>query len=138
MGKIVIDDGKEEYTIEDKHGNVLGSFRMNASDLGMIKRYEDLANDISSISDGIDSTADSVEILTAIEQKLYAAVDKFFGSSVSADIFGITSPFTPLANGDLFYENVLSAICTLIEQETGEKLKRVNAKVAKYATKYNG
>ena len=137
MGKIVIDDGREEYEIVNKFGDIIGKFRMNPSDMGMIRRYNAFGDEISSMTEGVSEDMESEEILRKLESRLFVAFDDFFGSQVSHDIFGTTSPFSPMSNGELYFETVITAICSLIEQETGERLKKVNAKVAKYAAKYN-
>lgn len=137
MGKIVVDRGLEEYTIEDKKGNVLGKFEMNPSDMEMAKRYEEVAEAVSHIMDSVDESKDIVDILTEAEDKLSEQVDYLFNAKVSQNFFSITSPFTVLASGEFFIENVLNAIGGLIEAETGKRFKKIQSKVAKYTVKYS-
>ena len=137
MGKIIVDRGLEEYTIEDKKGNVLGSFEMNPADMEMVKRYEQVSDAVSHIADDVDESKDIVDILTEMEEKLNKQIDYLFNSKVSQSFFSITSPFTVLANGEFYIENVLNAIGGLIEAETGKRFDKIKTKVDKYAKKYH-
>ena len=56
MGKIVVDRGLEQYTIEDKNGTVLGKFEMNPADVELVKRYELVAKAVSHIADNVDES----------------------------------------------------------------------------------
>ena len=140
MGEIVVDRGLETFTIVDKKGTVLGAFEMNPSDMELIKRYEHVAENISHLADDInvDESTNMVEVLKVLEGRMQEQIDYLFNAPVYADIFKITSPFTMLASGDLFMENVLNAIGKLIEAETGKKFKKIQTKVNKYAVKYHG
>lgn len=138
MGKIVVDRGYEEFTIEDKKGNVLGKFEMNPSDMEFIKRYEDVAEKMSHVADNIDESKSEAEQLVEIETKVNELIDYLFNASVSASIFSITSPFSVLASGEFFIENVLNSIGKLVESETGKRFKKIQTKVSKYTSKYHG
>lgn len=137
MGKIVVDRGLEEYTIEDKNGTVLGKFEMNPADVELVKRYEHVAEAVSHISDNVDESKDIVDIVAEMEEKLNKQIDYLFNSNVSQSFFSITSPFTVLANGEFFVENVLNAIGKLIEAETGKRFEKVQTKISKYTSKYH-
>lgn len=137
MGKIVVDRGLEQYTIEDKNGTVLGKFEMNPADLELVKRYEHVAEAVSHIADNVDESKDIVDIVKEMEEKLNNQIDYLFNSNVSQSFFSITSPFTVLANGEFFVENVLNAIGKLIEAETGKRFEKVQTKIGKYTSKYH-
>lgn len=137
MGKIVVDRGLEEYTIEDKNGTVLGKFEMNPADMELVKRYEHVAEAVSHIADDVDESKDIVDIVKETEEKLNNQIDYLFNSNVSQIFFSITSPFTVLPNGEFFVENVLNAIGSLIEAETGKRFKKVQTKIGKYTSKYH-
>lgn len=137
MGKIVVDRGLEEYTIEDKNGTILGKFEMNPADVEMIKRYEHVADAVGHIADDVDESKDIVDILAEMEEKLGKEIDYLFNAKVSQSFFSITSPFTVLANGEFYIENVLNAIGSLIEAETGKRFNKVQTKIKKYTSKYH-
>lgn len=136
MGKIVVDRGLEEFEIVDKNGEFLGKFSMNPADLQMIKRYEEVVGDFENLGEGIDPELPADEIIVKAEEKICDLFDYLFNAKVSQDIFSITSPYTPLANGEVFFINVLNAISGLIEKETGKRYKKVRDKMNKYTEKY--
>ena len=137
MGKIVVDRGLEQYTIEDKNGTVLGKFEMNPADVELVKRYEHVAEEVSHIADNVDERKDIVDIVKEMEEELDKQIDYLFNSNVSQSFFSITSPFTVLANGEFFVENVLNAIGKLIEEETGKRFEKVQTKISQYTSKYH-
>lgn len=89
MGKIVVDRGLEQYTIEDKNGTVLGKFEMNPSDVELVKRYEHVAEAVSHIADDVDESKDIVDIVKEMEEKLNKQIDYLFNSNVSQSFFSI-------------------------------------------------
>ena len=137
MVKIIVDRGLEQYTIEDKNGTVLGKFEMNPADVELVKRYEHVSEAVSHIADNVDESKDIVDIVKEMEEKLNKQIDYLFNSNVSQSFFSITSPFTVLANGEFFVENVLNAIGKLIEAETGKRFEKVQTKISQYTSKYH-
>ena len=92
---------------------------------------------MSHIADDVDESKDIVDIVKEMEEKLNKQIDYLFNSNVSQSFFSITSPFTVLANGEFFVENVLNAIGKLIEAETGKRFEKVQTKIGKYTSKYH-
>lgn len=138
MGKIVVDRGLEEFEIVDKNDKLLGKFEMNPGDLEMIKRYEEVAEKFNHIGDDIDENESTEVILAKAEARVYELIDYLFNAEISNSFFSITSPFTPLKSGEYYIENVLNAIGKLIEDESGKRFKKVQAKMNKYTEKYRG
>lgn len=138
MGKIIIDDGYEEYTIENKNGKVLGSVRFNPSDVAMINRFDDVIKHIQEFSQGIDDSQDASVISSSFTEMLSNEINYLFNADVAGAFFSITSPLTPLENGNLYFEVVLNAIGKLIESETGRKVQKMQTKISKYTRKYKG
>ena len=92
---------------------------------------------MSHIADNVDESKDIVDIVKEMEEKLNKQIDYLFNSNVSQSFFSITSPFTVLANGEFFVENVLNAIGKLIEAETGKRFEKVQTKISQYTSKYH-
>ena len=78
------------------------------------------------------------KILEEKEKIVTEQINYLFGADIAENFFSITSPFTPVGNGELFLFNVLNAIANVVESETGERVKRISAKVNKYSAKYHG
>ena len=137
MGEIIVDRGLEEYAIKDEKGNVLGSVEMNPADMEIAKRSEQVSSAISSISEEWDESKDIIDNLMKLENKVYEQIDYLFNAPVSKSLFSITSPFTVLANGDFFVDNVINSISSIIKTEAPKRYKKANEKIDRYAKKYH-
>lgn len=137
MEKIVIDRGLKEYAIEDKDGNVLGSFAINPADPGIERRYKEVVNDLNHLTDIISDDMPQDEAFENMEDFICKKLDYLFGNEISKNFFSIISPFSVLANGDFYFENVFSVIGALVEQETGERYEKLATKIDDYTKKYH-
>ena len=137
MEKIVIDRGLKEYAIEDKNGNVLGSFEINPADPGIERRYKEVVNDLNHLTDIISDDMPQDEAFEKMEDFICQKLDYLFGNAISKNFFSIISPFSVLANGDFYFENVFSVIGALVEQETGERYEKLATKIDDYTKKYH-
>ena len=143
MGKkIEVDSGLESFEIFDKKTKKkLGEFEFNPSDIGILKRYEDVVNVLNTFMDDVSEERFKKETKKILEEKekiVTEQINYLFGAEIAENFFSITSPFTPVGNGELFLFNVLNAIANVVESETGERVKRISAKVNKYSAKYHG
>lgn len=137
MEKVVIDRGLKEYSIEDKNGNVLGTFEINPADPGIERRYKEVVNDLNHLTDIISDDMPQDEAFEKMEDFICQKLDYLFGNAISKNFFSIISPFSVLANGDFYFENVFSVIGALVEQETGERYEKLATKIDDYTKKYH-
>ena len=59
------------------------------------------------------------------------------GADAKEAFFSILGALSPLANGELFIENVLSSIAKVIEREMNTRTKKVQSRMNKYVAKYH-
>ncbi len=136
---IIIEDGLKTYDIANKSGKIYGSFSFDPSDMGILKRY----NEVVKVFEGMDfnfledDIAQNIEKYVEIENVVNEKFDYLFNSDVSNTIFSITSPLTIIPSGILFLESALEAIGQVIENETGERVKKMNNRINKYTAKYH-
>ena len=136
---IIIEDGLKTYDIANKSGEIYGSFSFDPSDMGILKRY----NEVVKVFEGMDfnfledNIAQNIEKYVEIENVVNEKFDYLFNSDVSNTIFSITSPLTIIPSGKLFLESALEAIGQVIENETGERVKKMNNRINKYTAKYH-
>ncbi len=143
---IVVDDGFQRVPITNKYGEEIGVFRFNPTDIGIIERYNRLAESFDRItepleavqnaSDVSDDTIDAqqVEALTAAKERLYAAVDELFGGNAAEAFFGKTHPFSPV-DGNFYCETVLQAVGKFISAQFDVETKKMSARVEKYTNR---
>lgn len=136
MGEIIINDGYEEYTIKNKQGKELGKILFNPSDAGVIDRFRTVADTIRGYASKLSDNEDIEAVKSDFDKMISEQIDYLFNADVSSTFFSITAPLTLLDSGEFFFENVLTALEKLVEQETGAKIKKMQAKVDKYTRKY--
>ena len=135
--KIVIDDGRKEYTIENKFGEELGRFSLNPSDTNMVKRYDEVVEDFARLDDMIKED-NLIESMKEAEKYITDKLDYILGYKVANSFFSVMGAFTPLASGKLYIETVLEAIGGVISSETGARVKKLTTNMSKYTRKYHG
>ena len=71
-----------------------------------------------------------------VESMVADELSYLIGSDSKASFFSILGPFSPLASGKLFFEEVVDAIGRVIETETEHRAKKVRTRMNKYVAKY--
>lgn len=123
----------EEYEFLDTEGKHLFTIQLNATDLDIAKRYEDVVDFLNGITEQEMDTDKFFEMCEELKVKL----DKLFNSNISTPIFSVMNPFTPLANGKLYIEEIIDKIGGIVEQELDARVKKVQSRMNKYTTKYH-
>ncbi len=145
--RIVVDDGYRKVPIMNNHGEEIGVFYFNPSDIGIIERYNKLATTFDEITAPLEKEvpegateeekdAFNLECLNEASQRLYDACDELFGGDFSKAFFGRTNPFSP-ANGRFYCESALESVGNLISQVFDSEVKKIKSRVEKYTAKYN-
>lgn len=132
--KIVVDDGSKAYTIENKRGKVLGKFEFRPTDTNIVKRYEEVVDFYNSYQ--LPENPTETDMRTA-EEEIMNRISYLVGADAKEAFFSILGAFSPLANGELFIENVLSSIAKVIEREMNTRTKKVQSRMNKYVAKYH-
>lgn len=122
----------EEYEFLDIEGKHLFTIQLNAADLDIIKRYEEVVDFLDEI---IKREMDTNEFFEMCEE-LKARLNKLFNSDISTPIFSVMNPFTPLTSGKLYIEEIIDKIGEIVEQELDTRVKKVQSRTNKYTAKY--
>lgn len=131
--EIIIDDGSKVYNIKNKNGKLLGKFEFRPSDTNIVKRYEEVVDFFNNFS----LPEDSDKAMQAAEDQMVEKMSYLIGGDAGEAFFSIMGPFSALASGELFIENVLGAIAKVIEKELSVRTKRVQRRMNKYVAKYH-
>lgn len=129
---IVVDDGSKVYDIVNKRGKKLGVFEFRPSDTNIVKRYEEVVN----FFNNFQVPEDTEQAIQAAEKELTDKMSYLIGGDAEEAFFSIMGPFSALASGELFVENVLGAISKVIEKEMSVRTKQVQRRMNKYVAKY--
>lgn len=128
---IIIDDGIKVYNIKNKQGKFLGKFEFRPADTNIVNRYEEVVNFFNTFS------IDEGENPSVVEDKIIEEFDYLIGTSSKEAFFSIMGPFSVLASGELFFENVLTAVSKVIERELAVRTKKLQRRMNKYVAKYH-
>lgn len=130
---IIIDDGSKVYNIKNKQGKMLGRFEFRPSDTNIVKRYEEVVE----FFDNFTVPEDTEQAIQAAEKEITEKMSYLIGGDSEEAFFSIMGPFSALASGELFIENVLNAIAKVIEKEMSVRTKKVQRRMNKYVAKYH-
>ena len=130
---IVIDDGSKVYNIKNKQGKMLGRFEFRPSDTNIVKRYEEVVDFFNNFT----VPEDTDRAIQTAEKEMTEKMSYLIGGDAGEAFFTIMGPFSALASGELFIENVLNAIAKVIEKELYVRTKKVQRRMNKYVAKYH-
>ena len=130
---IIIDDGSKVYNIKNKNGKFLGKFEFRPTDTNIIKRYEDVVD----FFDNFSAPENTDQAMEVAEKEVIEKISYLVGADSKETFFSILGPFSLLASGEIFVENILIAISNVIEQEMNVRTKKVQRRANKYTAKYH-
>lgn len=130
---IIIDDGSKVYNIKNRQGKLLGKFEFRPSDTNIVKRYEEVVDFFNSFS----LPEDTDQAMQTAEKEMTDKMSYLTGGDAGDAFFSIMGPFSALATGELFVENVLKAISKVIEKELSVRTQKVQRRMNKYVAKYH-
>lgn len=130
---IIIDDGSKVYNIKNKQGKMLGRFEFRPSDTNIVKRYEEVVDFFNNFT----VPEDTDQAIQTAEKEMTDKMSYLIGGDAGEAFFTIMGPFSALASGELFVENVLGAIARVIEKELSVRTKKVQRRMNKYVAKYH-
>lgn len=131
--KIIIDDGSKEYEIVNKRGESIGTFVFRPSDTNILNRYEEVVDFFNNFK----TPEESEESMHEVEKEFVEKMSYLIGGNAEEAFFSKLGPFSALASGELFIENVLNAVAKVIEHEMSVRTKRVKQRMNKYVQKYH-
>ena len=142
---ITVDDGSRRVPILNVDGEEIGAFRFHPTDLGIIERYNRLADRFDAITEPLSACLDGEQgdgadladpkvaaALAEAESRLNAAVNALFGSDdAAAAFFGKMHPFSPV-NGEFYATQVLQKVGAFIGAQFDTETAAMSKKARKY------
>ena len=125
--EVIVDSGLCTYDIKDKEGRLLGQFTFNPSDTDIVKRHEKVVSAFEKMEIPDMNGNNLAKGLEKIDSFIYEQINYLLDSKeVAESFFSIMGPLSPLASGQFFVESVLDAIGQAIQNETGERVKKIS------------
>lgn len=139
---ITIDDGYRRVPINNQYGDEIGVFYFNPTDIGIIERYNTMAETFDSVTAPLDelegktdvTEEDQIAAIDAAKDRLFDAVDTLFGGNAAEAFFGKVHPFSPI--GGYFYcELMLQQVGEFINAQFDVETEKMSARVKKYTNR---
>ena len=144
---ITVDDGSRRVPIQNTSGEEIGAFTFHPTDIGIIRRYNELAGDFDHIVEPLeavnedDGAPDDIsdpkyaEALNEAGKRLHEAVDRLLGCEGAAEaFFGRMNPFSPV-DGEFYCTRVLNAVGAYIGAAFETETVKFSDRAKKYAKK---
>lgn len=142
---IVVNDGRRRVRIQNQLGEDIGVFMFNPTDLNIINRYNEVADQFKDVvaplkgasitAEGDAADEESIEILNAAENKMIELLDYVIGGDSRAAFFGKVQIFSP-SDGSFYCENVLNALGQYISMKFDKEIHAINSRVEKHTHGY--
>lgn len=142
--EIVVDDGYQRVPIKNLHGDEVGVFYFNPTDMGIIQRYNEFVRGfdtiveplerLSNVPEGDDEGNTKVyeQAIQDATERLYEAVNKLFNSDTAGAFFGKVNPFSIVGEGEFYCLNVLDKVRGFINDQFDVQVAKINKRVDKY------
>ena len=138
---ITVDDGSRRVPILNTDGEEIGAFHFHPTDLGIIERYNRLAEQFDAITAPLEGlNAEEMDLadprlaaaLAEAEKRLGDAVNQLFGSEdAAAAFFGRMHPFSPV-NGEFYATQVLQKVGAFIGEQFDTETRTMSKRARKY------
>lgn len=138
--ELFVDDGSKTFEIKNAKGEVIGEFTITPSDLGIYERFAKMQDEIDEIVKPIEEMKDDYDLATftaateEIKARLFAAINKMFGTNQAEKLFGRLHPFSPVG-GEFYFARVLEVVGAQINATFESETKLFGDKVKKYTNR---
>ena len=138
--QIKVADGTKTFDIVNQEGKLLGQMTFNPSDTNILERHAEVMKQLRKLEEDFSKTVRNTTVsedMAELDRIVYEKIDYLLNADVSKTLFSIMGPFSPLANGQFFVENVMDAIGKVIQADTEKQSKKIRQKIGKHTAKYH-
>lgn len=138
--QIKVADGTKTYDLVNQDGKLLGQLTFNPSDTNILERHAEVMKQLRKMEEDFSKTVRNTTVsedMVELNKIVYEKIDYLLNADVSKTLFSIMGPFSPLANGQFFVENVMDAIAKVIQADTEKQSKKISNKIKKHTAKYH-
>lgn len=140
---IKVDDGYRRIPVTNIYDEEIGVFYFNPTDIGIIERYNRLAETFESITEPLENLQEDdsdvtdnkyIDAMKEAENRLYGAVNELFGGDFAAAFFGKVNPFSPV-EGSFYCEQALKQVGAFISEQFDAETKKFSEHTQKYTNR---
>ena len=127
--------GVIKFEFRDEDGEVFSSFKMNPTDVNLLKRMEEVADYFENRKFEVPEDV-SGEELAAFNKEIEDKINYLLGYDAAKDIFSEITATTVSPDGDIFAFVVLESIADNLKPEMEKRKQSMANAAAKYTAKY--
>ena len=124
------------FTFTNEDDEVFSSFKMNPTDINLVKRAEEVSDFFSEKSMKVGENATAAE-LAAINEEIEEKINYLLGYDAREEIFGNITATTVSEDGEIFANVLFEFILEKIHPEIEKRKQKMQAGVNKYTEKYS-
>lgn len=126
MPTLTINTGDVTYQIVNEVGEEIGVIRFNPADVDIVKRFEQMQENLRALKFPEKFT---VESLYEFTDRIKEQFDFLLNRKVSGEIFKVCNPLTVMADGGYFYAGVMESITEIITTEIKKRREQSAKKI---------
>ena len=127
--------GTIKFTFTDEDGEVFSSFRMNPTDIGLLKRAEEISKHFEDMKDRFSGVA-SADEMQRLNQDIEEKINFLLGYDASNEIFGEVTATTVSQDGEIFFLFLMDTIAEKLKPEMEKRRLKMQQGIEKYTAKY--
>ena len=126
--------GTIKFTFTDEDGEVFSSFRMNPTDINLLKRAEEVSARFEGLQ-GRFSGEMTPEAMQELNREIEDRINYLLGYDASDEIFGEVTATTVSQDGDIFALMVMDTIAEKLKPELEKRKQRMQAGIGEDTAK---
>lgn len=138
--QIKVKSNVKTYNIVNHDEKLLCQISFNPFDTNIVHRHKKVQEELQILKENAAAkkgNKTSWEYMKEIEAEISKQIDYLLDANVASALFSIMGAFSIMPDGRLWVEEVLDMIGSIIENETGTRIKKVRTKVQRYTKKYH-
>lgn len=123
------------FTFTNEDDEVFSSFKMNPTDINLVKRAEEVSDFFNGKALNVGENATAAEI-AAINEEIEEKINYLLGYDARDEIFGEITATTVSEDGEIFANVLFEFILEKIEPEIEKRKQKMQEGINKYTERY--
>lgn len=136
INDVTYNSGFQVFNFRDEEGELLTSFKINPSDIGLMARCEEVSVFFEKEKEYLENASapqQMLEVNNAIQQK----IDYLLGTENNTVFVKPLTATTIMPDGRLFAELLMETVLNAVEPEIKKRAESQKKRLDKYTSKYN-
>lgn len=135
INDISYNSGFQTFNFRDEDGELITSFKINPSDIGLMARCEEVQEFFVSEKDFLEK-ADTPQKMLEVNNKIEQKIDYLLNTENDSVFKKPLTATTVMPDGTLFAELLINTVLDVVKPEIAKRAKAKKDRLAKYTAKY--